>query len=123
MPSAIITCKNLTDNNQDYSLIGSTPTGAEYKDASRSLALPQTLKFSMKIGNPGAKGNDKMTITMQNTKQNSTTGEYLTGTAKIELSIPRDAVWTASAAQDLIVQLQDLFSDTNSAAMADMMVP
>jgi hypothetical protein len=47
----------------------------------------------------------------------------ITGGVTCSLSIPRDTGWASSDTVNLLVQLQDLFSDANAAVFADAMVP
>lgn len=123
MASATITLKNLADANVVYSLVGSTATGALYKDVSRSLALPRTLEFQYNVGNPGAKGNDHLRIILKDTVQNSSTGIISVGSLSIDVSVPRDSAWTQTFTEDLMAALVPLFVDANCATIADAIVP
>lgn len=114
------------DNTTDvtYTLAGQTDKGAQYRVSSRSLGLPQSLGFSFNIGNPGSKGNDKVTVALKNTVQNSSTGLVSTGSLTATLSIPRDSEWTDTDSQDLIHQLKELFvTDVTVIKLGDAVTP
>lgn len=123
MASATIVVKNYADANVTFTAAGSTPTGAIYKDSTRALSLPRTLEFSYQIGNPGAKGNDRLTVTIKDSVQNSSTGLVSTGSIKVEVSVPRDATWTETMTKDLMAYLQDLFVNGTIDSIADGMIP
>lgn len=123
MASATIVLKTYADANVTFTNAGQTSNGAVYKDSTRALSLPRTLEFSYGIGNPGAKGNDRLTVTIKDSVQNSTTGLVSTGSIKVELSVPRDATWTETMTKDLMGFLQELFVNANIDAIADGMIP
>lgn len=123
MASATITVKTYADANVVLTAAGQTSTGAIYKDSTRSLSLPRTLEFQFAIGAPGSKGNDRLTTTIKDSVQNSTTGLVSTGSIKVEVSVPRDAAWTETMTKDLMAYLQDLFVNGTIDALADGMVP
>jgi hypothetical protein len=123
MASSSITLKDKADSNIVYTLVGSSNNGAEFRNADRALGLPQSLSFQFIIGNPGAKGNDKVVMKLQNVVQNSSSGVVSTGSVKIELSVPRDSEWTTTDTEDLLIQLQDLFADARVATIADGITP
>lgn len=123
MASATHTLKEEDETNVVYTLVGQNENGALYKDATRELGVPRELQFSMKIGNPQALGNDQIISKLRNTVENSTTGKKSTGSVSIVLSVPRDSAWTNQMSEDLLIQLQDLFTDANSILLADGIVP
>lgn len=123
MASSTIVLKDKADANITYSLVGQTAQGAVYRNADRALNKPQSLEFQSQIGNPGAKGNDRINITLKNSVQNATTGIMSTGSVKITLSLPRDDEWTVTDSENLLIQLQDLFTDANAAIIVDAMIP
>jgi len=106
-----------------FALVGSNSSGAAYKVAARSLNLPQTLDFNYAVGAPGAKGNDKLTITIRNSVENSTSGLVSTGSAKVILSVPRDSAWTDTDTADALHQLADLFTSARNVLISDALVP
>lgn len=123
MASSTITLKDEADANIVYSLVGQTADGAVYRNAAVPLGLPQGLTFTIKLGTPGSKSNDRIDIKLHLSVENDTTGLVSTGTAKISLSLPRDSAWTEQMSQDIMIQLQDLFSDANAILLADGLVP
>jgi hypothetical protein len=123
MASSTITLKDEADANVVYTLVGQTADGAVYRNAAAPLGLPQGLTFSIKLGVPGSKSNDRIDVKLHLSVENSETGLVSTGTAKISLSLPRDSAWTEQMSQDIMIQLQDLFSDANAILIADGLVP
>lgn len=123
MASSTIILKNYADANVTYSLVGHTSTGALYRDAAQSLSLPRTLEFEHKFGPPGAKGNDRIVITLKRSNLGTTSGLITTGSVKIELSIPRDQDYSETLSKDLLAQLQDLFVDANIQTIVDGIIP
>jgi hypothetical protein len=85
--------------------------------------LPQSLEFKYKLGTPGSKANDKVVVVLRNSVENSDTGLVSTGSVAITLSLPRDSEWTVTDGEDLLIQLQDLFTDANAAKLVDAITP
>jgi hypothetical protein len=123
MASTTITLKDEADANISYDLVGQSPTGAVYRDSTRSLGLPRSLNFNFAVGAPGAKGNDRITCKLSNSVQNSETGLVSTGSVTVVLSVPRDESWTIQMSQDMLIQLQDLFADASAITIAAAQVP
>jgi len=73
-----------------------TPKGCIYKDTSRALILPNTVEFLFNIGPIGSKGNDKLIIQTRQTLANTGATGFVTGGCRLEMSAPRDAVWTST---------------------------
>lgn len=123
MASDPITLLNLANDSQVYNLTGIKNSGAAYKMANQELATPRTLDFDFKIGAPGSLGNDTVVVTLRDSRQNADTGQVKTLSAKLILSIPRDAAITNAIVVDEICQMASLLSDANAAVLADAMVP
>lgn len=123
MASASYTLTKLDNSEVVFALVGSTPTGAEYRVSSRSLGLPLFLKIATKIGNPGSKGNDHVIVTIGDVVQNSTTGAISTGSVVMDVSVPRDGEWTDTMTQDLLAYLQAFITDARIANLSDAVVP
>lgn len=123
MASATHVLKTEDETNITFTLLGQSPNSAVYKDVDRALALPHSLNFNYNVGAPGAKGNDRITCKIANTVQNSETGLVSTGSVTIVLSVPRDDAWTVQMSQDILIMLQDLFTDANSIKIASAQVP
>lgn len=123
MASTQITLKDLADNSIVYHQIGSSASGASYRDTTRALSTPRTLDFDTKIGNPGSKGNDKVKVVLRDSVQNSGSGLTSTASAVLEISIPRDSAWTSAMTADLIAQLQELVKDANAQILASALIP
>lgn len=123
MASASYTLDKLDNTTTVFTLVGNTIDGAEYRDSSRSLGLPQSVKITTKVGNPGAKGNDHVIVVISNVIQNSVTGAVSTGSVTMDLSVPRDAEFTDTMSKDLLAYLQSFLSDARIANLADALVP
>jgi hypothetical protein len=123
MASATQTVVDLADNNVVLTLIGQTSAGAVYKLATRTLSTPFQLEYVYKIGAPGAKGNDKIIFTLRDTLNNATTGLHHTGSVKVEVSIPRDSVYTEVKSKDLFSYAASILSDANIALLVDGITP
>lgn len=119
MPSSTFVLNGVT-----YNLVAQSSNGATYKNAARTLGLPQTLEFQYNVGNPGQKGNDRLNITLRNAVNNSTTGVVSVGSLSIVISVPRDSAWEDGFTEGIIDAASDLLSNTTSAAaIADAIVP
>jgi len=123
MPSSSITLINKADANIVYNLVGAHAAGATFKDVDRSLALPRTLEFNYKIGQPGALGNDKLIITLKNALNDTVLGKTVVAQASLEVSVPRAAVVTATVIEDLLCQFASLLTDANAEKINDGVVP
>jgi hypothetical protein len=123
MPSATLTLVNLADANQVYSLVGSSDAGAVYKIAAQPLATPKTLSFKYQLGAPGSLGNDRMIVTLSDSRQNADTAAVKTASVILSVSIPRDAAITNEIVVDLLCQMTSLLSDARNANIADAVVP
>lgn len=123
MASSTLALPNLADASITYTLVGQSNSGALYRDATRSLALPRTLEFKYNIGIPGAKGNDKVTVILRDTVQNGTTGLVSTSSASLTMSIARDDSWTETFSNDVLCQVAGLLSDANIAKLVDGLTP
>lgn len=121
MPSASYTLKEQdTATDVVFTLVGNTPTGAEYKVVSRSLALPQNLKLTFVLGNPGARGNDHVKIQFNNTIADADAVSH-TGSVTIDLSIPRNSAWTTTDSEDLLAFVANLLTTARIPYFADAM--
>jgi len=123
MASATHTMTNYDASTDTQTLVGHTTTGSAYKDVTRTLGLPKSLETSFKIGSAGAKGNDKAIISMRNSVLNATSGLISTGTAKIELSIPRDTAWTEAMSKNLLANVCLFCSNANIDKIVDGITP
>lgn len=123
MASATLTLVDLADANVVFTLVGQTANGALYKVATRSLVLPKTLEFQYQLGAPGSLGNDKLIVIIRDTTQNSTTGKVVTSTARLELSVPRDASVTETVMSDLLAHYTSLLTDARIGNIVDGIVP
>lgn len=125
MASASYTIKEF-DGTTDvvFSLVGNTNVGAEYRNATRALSLPQSMEFAIQIGAPSAKGNDHLKMTIKDTRLNSTTGLVSTGSVTVDVSVPRDAdAWTDTDSKDLLAFVRNMFTDARIVSLIDGLVP
>lgn len=125
MPSDYFALDDHTGDLCTFTVVGTTARGASFKDTTRALALPLSLDINFIVGAPGTKANDKLVVTFRNSVINDDTAEVSTGSAKLEVSVPRDtAAWTGDATENLLAFVSDLLSDSGRrASIADGMVP
>jgi len=117
MSSASLTPYKNNSTTQAFTLVSNSATGALYSVASRSLATPYTVQITRKVGSPGALGNDHVFLKVSLSDPNSTTGKIATGSATLDISIPRD-VTTVTQAELLEVLgiLSSLLNDSTALA-------
>lgn len=123
MAASSYTLKDIAVADVVFSLTGATANGAEYKLATRSLALPLTLGIAFNLGAPGSKGNDHLLVTFKDTVENSSTGVISTGSVKVDVSVPRDGGWTTTKTEDLMAYVASLLSAARIPNIADAIVP
>jgi len=125
MAALTYTLQTLADANVVLTEQGRTPTGSIFKDTLRGLSVPQTLKLDFKVGAPGALGNDKILLTLSNSVANSAGNSptVVTGSLKMEVSIPRASVWTATFTNDLMAELVSFLTDGRIANLTDALTP
>lgn len=123
MASATLTLLNRAGANVVYTLVGQTATGALYKDATRTLALPRTLEFQFTLGNPGSLSSDKLKVIFQDTVQNATSGKMYTLKDVVEITAPRDSAVTETFLQDILSQIASLLSSARIDNIIDGIVP
>lgn len=122
MAAATFSVNNHSAVAKSFTLVGVSDTGALYRDATRTLALPLSVKFDYKVGAPGSKGNDRLFVTISDTVQNSSTGLVSTAAAKLEMSVPRDAAWAAGMTEDILAYMANLLTSGYRTAIADATV-
>jgi hypothetical protein len=105
-----LSLNNHADTPVTYTLTGSTNRGAEYRNMASSLAEPQSVMFTISVGGPSSKANDKVVISAREIALNGDDGTTAVGTARLEVSIPRNAAWTGDKTQDLMATIASLLS-------------
>lgn len=123
MASATLTLLDRAAANVVYTLVGQTATGALYKDATRTLALPRTMEFQFILGNPGSLSSDKLKVIFQDTVQNATSGKMYTLKDVLEITAPRDSAVTETFLQDILSQIASLLSSARIDNIIDGIVP
>jgi len=93
-----------------FTQIGQTNNGAEYRDVTRSLSEPRSLMITYKVSPAGSKANDHLVISIRDVGINADTGESFTSSARVDISVSRDADTPALEAQDLMSFLGDFFT-------------
>jgi len=93
--------------------VGDGLNQVEHRDLTRSLTTPLVLRQQAKLGQPGSKGNDHVLIKISDSVANGDTGEIVTGSISCDVSIPRDAAYTAQHTEDLVCNLRSFLTLTN----------
>jgi len=112
MPSTSLTPYKDASNQITYTLMGSSPSNAKWSVSGYGLGVPRTLEQTVKIGPPGATGNDHVTLKLVQSDQNSSTGKNVTCSITVDISIPRDAATiTPTEVGELLGVLSSLLND------------
>lgn len=92
---------------------GESMSQVEHKDLTRAIATPLSLVQTAKIGQPGTLGNDHIIIKASDAVSNTETGRTVVGSITVDVSIPRDAVFTAQHTEDLVCMVRSFLALTN----------
>jgi len=114
MPTSTFALADHNSQDVDFDLVGTTSEGCVFKVAGRPLSLPWAIVQSVKLGQFGQKGNDRVKVMLQ-TAIAATDGTPLLGTLSLELSVPRHAEWQSSYNENLVSFVTDLLSQTGVA--------
>jgi len=115
MPSSSLTPYKASATQITYGLVGSSPTGAKWLVSGYGLGVPRTLEQTLKVGAPGASGNDHVILRLSQSDENSTTGKIATANLTLDISIPRDsATVTPTEIVELLGILSSLLNDCAS---------
>lgn len=113
-----------------YDLVNTSDGVAVYRDMTTSLAAPTTLEFRYKVGAPGAKANDRLSVIHQICTVNSETGLVSKGTARFDVSLPRDSSFGSSPRDALLailagwlVNATEAIDDTNYPLVSNAQLP
>lgn len=122
MASATLTTKNNSDVDVVLTLVDQGKGYAQYKSTARVLSQPLALTLQYKIGEPGAKGNDHLIVSLKDTRAN-TDGSLCTCIATLDVSVPRGDGWASGLTEDVLNELTHLLAGTtrtaNRASVAD----
>jgi len=103
-----------------FQLVSTTADGCQWKVASRDIALPYSVTLKRKIGSSGKLSNDHVLVTISRTERNSTTGMLVTGSATLDISIPRDsATVSATTMRYLVGELASILNDDAALAASN----
>jgi len=124
MPLATIVLNDHDSTDITLTLIGQTAAGGEYRDVSRALAAPLSLQFNNKIGPVNSKASDKLVVSLRDVRINTETSQAFLNQARTEITVSRDPQNPATAVEDMLAMLADLFGNANfRAEIANGMLP
>lgn len=118
MAQATIVTKNHANVDTTFTLASTRATGALYKMTSRSLSQPFTIEFKFLLGAPGAKGNDRLAIICSNTLLDAV-GVAQTATCKMEISVPRSAVFASPVPEDMLMHVATILAGSGGGNIAN----
>lgn len=85
-----------------YGAVGSSPVASKWSVSGYGLGTPRTLEQTLKVGAPGATGNDHVILRLSQSDENSTTSKIATANVTLDISIPRD---NSTVTTDEIIEL------------------
>lgn len=98
-----------------FALVSESPNGAKYQVSGRDIGLPFTLEIARKLTQPGAAGNDEVTVIIRRIEKNATTGKLATFYSKHLISIPKDtSVLTQTVQKECLSLLASLFNESTA---------
>lgn len=115
MSVSLLGLRNGISGRTQFTLAQTLQNGVVYKDISRPISNPNSVSITSVIGNPGAKGNDRVAIVVRDTITD-TLGAVVTGSVRCELSIPRNAEFTVQKASALLWEVVQLLGETSNVA-------
>jgi len=124
MPLSTIQLHDHDATHVDFTLIGQTSAGGEYRVVTRALAAPMSLQFNYKIGPTNSKASDKLVVSLRDVRINTDTNQAFLNQCRLETTVSRDSQNPATEVEDLLALLGDLLSNANfRAEIADGMLP
>jgi hypothetical protein len=125
MASATHVLKNYAAADVTFTLASQSARGALYKDTTRALSEPRSLEFDYKIAPVGSLAHDHLIVKVLEANVNGDTGVMAVGSAKLELSIPRDDSWSSTKTKDLLAYIGSLLlvATDNHPDIANAIVP
>lgn len=106
-----------------YSLQGSSPDGANYIDATSTLAAPRVLKVSHALKGIGSSGSDRHTVLAQAVVLDANNVPHIMS-ASFTWTIPRAAVATETLSKDVLAAMVNYLAISNvKDALIDGMIP
>lgn len=124
MPLSSIVLDDHDSTHITLTLIGQTVSGGEYRDVTRALAAPLSLQFNYKIGPTNSKASDKLVVSLRDVRINTETSQAFLNQVRSEVTVSRDPQNPATAVEDLLALIADLFGNANfRAEIANGMLP
>jgi hypothetical protein len=120
--SSIETTKHDDSTTRTLYLVGSSEVGATWKDSAQALSTPVTVSQKLMLAPVGAKGNDKIRLKMAVTCDNNAGDGVVTGSATLDVSIPRDTGFTEAIARDMIAELASILVSADRVTLCDGMI-
>jgi len=111
MASATLTPYKSSAATQAFALVSTSPEGASWQVAGRSLSQPYTVSINRKIV-PGAAANSHLVIRVGRTDNNATTGKPATASVTLDVSVPKDqSIITTAVLNELLCVIGSLLDD------------
>lgn len=90
MASSSLTPYESSAGQQTFALVSTGENKTTHKVAGRDIATPYLVEVKRSFTNPSATGNDHVSIRIQRTERNATTGKLATMQVNCDISIPKD---------------------------------
>jgi len=121
MPSASLAPYQSNSVQMTFTLQSSNSSGAAWLVTARPLANPYKVELIRKIAPPNSMANDHVILRVSRTDANSTSGKPATGSASLDISIPRDvATIDLSEMKAVVGILSSLLNDNAALAATDV---
>lgn len=112
--SSLTPYKNSTEQ-ETFSLVSTSGSGAKYMVSGRSLANPFVIECQRKLTPATASGNDHVVLRLARTESNATTSKLATCQVLVDVSIPKDtSVLTATVQKELVALAASLLNEATA---------
>jgi hypothetical protein len=88
-----------------------------------TLANPEVIVQTISLKAPGNTGNDRCNISIRKNKTNSSTNMPMTGSATLQISVPKDPTWGDSDTKDLLSQIASIAGAAGAYGTSGAVVP
>jgi len=121
MPSSSLVPYQSNSVSMSFTLQSSFASGARWLVTARPLANPYCVELNRKIAPPNSMANDHVILRVSRTDANSVTSKPVTGSATLDISIPRDVgTITLDEMKAVVGLLSSLLNDCTALAATDV---